>query len=264
MKELNEFVEINQLIIVIIIVFLFWYIHNKYREEYREEYKNSNYKVVGYNNFTVYDNPIKTVFMNESDQINEILDDINKKMVELYTPKKSINDININDMRTVDYLYYNTIIPFPYNDILKETIFSFIKDKMRNYYKNDKLEITGELFNVYYMIKENNIYLIFDLRILNVTKFSARIFRSKVKFVNCTELIDYLLNKTNVINNATCKIELQQIILRDNQQLEDNFIKKKTRGIDALSDDTYYKILNKLYLMSPFITSSNVEENNSF
>ena len=106
--------------------------------------------------------------------------------------------------------------------------------------------------------------MIFDLRILNTTQFSARIFRSKVKFINCTELIDYLLNKQNVINELKCDIEIHQVILRDAQPLDDYFIKRKTKGIDALSDDTYYRILNKLHLMSPFITSSYIDENNSF
>jgi len=150
---------------------------------------------------------------------------------------------------------YNTVINFPINDYLKEIVQEFIKSKFE-----DKIVINGELFNINYLVNNNTMNVIFDIRIVNLKRFFATTIRVKMEIIDCDDLINYILNKSSIKpkSSYTSRIMAMNMV---NMEKEDELYVK---GIDQLSSDTYYRIMNKLHLTSPFYTSSNTENNNPF
>lgn len=204
-----------------------------------------NYITVGYNNFTVSDTKITTLYETDVEEFKKKLDIINNELIKNNVPMTSTNN----------YMKYNTVINFPINDYLKEIVQEFIKSKFE-----DKIVINGELFNINYLVNNNTMNVIFDIRIVNLKRFFATTIRVKMEIIDCDDLINYILNKSSIKpkSSYTSRIMAMNMV---NMEKEDELYVK---GIDQLSSDTYYRIMNKLHLTSPFYTSSNTENNNPF
>jgi hypothetical protein len=204
-----------------------------------------NYITVGYNNFTVSDTKITTLYETDVEEFKKKLDIINNELIKNNVPMTSTNN----------YMKYNTVINFPINDYLKEIVQEFIKSKFE-----DKIVINGELFNINYLVNKTTMNVIFDIRIVNLKRFFATTIRVKMEIIDCDDLINYILNKSSIKpkSSYTSRIMAMNMV---NMEKEDELYVK---GIDQLSSDTYYRIMNKLHLTSPFYTSSNTENNNPF
>jgi len=204
-----------------------------------------NYITVGYNNFTVSDTKITTLYETDVEEFKKKLDIINNELIKNNVPMTSTNN----------YMKYNTVINFPINDYLKEIVQEFIKSKFE-----DKIVINGELFNINYLVNKTTMNVIFDIRIVNLKRFFATTIRVKMEIIDCDDLINYILNKSSIKpkSSYTSRIMAMNVV---NMEKEDELYVK---GIDQLSSDTYYRIMNKLHLTSPFYTSSNTENNNPF
>lgn len=208
-----------------------------------------NYITVGYNNFSVPDTKITSLYETDIEQLKKKLDIINNELIIKSGPMTSTST------STNNYVKYNTVINFPINDYLKEVVQEFIKSKFE-----DKIVINGELFNINYLVNNNTMNVIFDIRIVNLKRFFAITLRVKMEIMDCDDLINFILNKSNIKPKSSYISRIMAMNVIDIKKEDDLYVK----GIDQLSSDTYYRIMNKLHLTSPFYTSSNTENNNPF
>lgn len=206
-----------------------------------------NFKVVGYNNPEVPSYDIPSVFETETNELNELFLKLSKD----------------SDFNTSQYKLQNTYLPFPFNNPLKKYIVDYLKMNVAKY-KKDKLEIMSDINNIYWMDNGNDRLFVFNINLVNNTKFMTRNVQVKLRVKDIQKFIkndsdystgeeiqDKLTNYRTNIPEATMinSFELSGIRLGTN-----NFSHFSLKGLDKL-DYPYYQIKNILYLMDPFLTS---------
>jgi len=197
-------------IILILIIIIVIYTNNK-----------ENF-IVGYNSYTVPDNPIESIYDLETKFIQQQFDKLQSKNVSF---------------DTLNFTLLNNNIAFGFNDIFKISILNFLKNN--NFYTKDKIYIHNNLYNIYYLDKPPDKIYIFNCNLVNSTHFFTRNIKVKLQITN--------FNSFNSISLS--QITILGILLDNNSDLKFNI-----PMFDELYPN-YYQIKNKLHLLDPFLTS---------
>lgn len=205
---------------------------------------NKEHLMVGYNSINIPENKISTLFDIENDELSKIL-------------KTSFKD-NID---SIGFKNHNPHIFSPFNEPIKRFIIDYLKNNIERF-KKDKLQIVSDINNLFYKDDGNDRIFIFNVSIINNTRFMTINLKVKIKvkdiknfiqtdidsdIMKISELTNY---KTNIpVNNMLNAMELLSM------RLENNIYKTfQFNGIDIL-EPQFYEIKNILGLMEPFLTS---------
>lgn len=233
----------QDILMLFIIILISYCIFSAFFES-KEHYVTS---IVGYNNSGIPAYYVPSLFDTETKELVEVL-------------KEAFKD---DDVETVGYKEHNPYVPFPFEASIKKLIIDYMKTNI-NKFKGQKLEITTDLNKLNYKDYDNDRLFIFNINLVNNTKFMTRNLRVKIKIKDIKNFIkdskdygfdsskeekdiDYLTNiPSQTVINST---ELLSIRLDKN-----NYARFELAGIDSLYPN-YYQIKNVLGLMDPFVTS---------
>jgi hypothetical protein len=224
-------------IVALFIIILISYIIVSYLFDNKEHYVTT---IVGSNNIAIPAYYIPNVFESET-----------KELVKLF--KDTFSDDNVEPL---GFKEQNPYIPFPFESSIKKLIIDYMKTNIGKF-NGQKLEITSDLNKLYYKESGNDRIFIFNISLVNNTKFMSRNLRVKLKIKDINNFIrgvktdqseiDYRIDiPSQTIINAS---EILSIRLDKN-----NYARFELQGIDSLLPN-YYQIKNILGLMEPFVTS---------
>jgi hypothetical protein len=205
----------------------------------KEHYVTS---IVGYNNINIPVYHLPSLFDKETEELVKVF-------------KASFKDDNVEPLGFIDH---NPYIPFPFEASIKKLIIDYMKTNIEKF-KGHKLEITTDLNKLSYKDDGIDRLFIFNISLVDNTKFMTRNLRVKIKikdiknFINENsnnkeqKEIDYRTNiPSQTVINST---EILSIRLDKN-----NYARFELDGLDSLRPN-YYQIKNVLGLMDPFVTS---------
>lgn len=188
---------------------------------------------VPFNSFQVPLNPISTLYQEETQRLDFLLDTFQVVTLPDY-------------IRTFQsYPFYSK---FPLSSSLKNFLLNQLKTIIlkSTYYKGTKIEFSSDIYNIWYTDNSTFRDFIFNIDLTNKAKAFTRklLFYIRIqKFNQYTndygEIIEYNLNVDD--------IQIKWI------GTNDKIIPTKYTPYDNLNN--YYRILNTLYLMEPFLTS---------
>lgn len=212
----------------------------------KEHYVTS---IVGYNNTSIPAYHLPSVFDTET-----------RELVTVF--KKAFN-AEIQEPLVMGFKEHNPYVPFPFEAAIKKLIIDYMKTNIDKF-KGQKLEITTDLNKLYYKDSGNDRLFIFNISLVNNTKFMSRNLRVQIKIKDIKKFIkdsteygfvekkeeheiDYRTNiPAQTVINST---EILSIRLDKN-----NYARFELEGLDSLRPN-YYQIKNILGLMDPFLTS---------
>jgi hypothetical protein len=233
----------HDILLLFLILCLLYYI---FFQSSKEHYVTN---VVAYNNIRV---PIYT--------IPSVLETETKELTKLFKQLSKDNDFTTNK-----YSIQNPYLPFPFNNPLKKFVIDYLKQNVEEF-KEHKLEITSDLNDVYWLDVNNDRVFIFNVNLVNNTKFMTRNVVIKLRVKNIKQFIkgpdDYSVNEkvdpqnalTNYRTNIPVATLLNSTELLGLQLGKMNIVLEDIKGMDKL-DLPYYQIKNTLHLMDPFVTS---------
>jgi hypothetical protein len=227
------------IIIIILSYLLFRFIFGDNKEHYETS-------TVGYNSIKIPDYKIDSLFDTETKELDEVF-------------KVAFKDDNIEP---IGFKIHNPYIPFPFDIPIKKLIINYLKNNIDKF-KNNKLEIMNNISKIYYKDIGNDRIFIFNVSIINNTKFMTRNLRVKIKLKDIIKFMKDNIDNTNIdkkgeltdyrtnisVDTIINAIELLSIRLDNN-----NYAIFKLTGIDSLTPELY-EIKNRLGLMDPFLTS---------
>lgn len=225
--------NIIELAIIILISYLIIYLLEDNKEHY-------NTSVVGYNNIEVPAYSIPNIFDSETQELIGIF-------------KEAFDD---DDVEPLGFKEHNPYIPFPFNASIKELIIDYMKTNIKRF-KGDKLEILNDLNKIYYKDYDNDRIFIFNVSLVNNTRFSSRDVRVKLRIKNIGDFIKGVKTEQNEIDYKT-DISYQNIVnvlvILSIRLVKSEYIQFEFNGFDSLQPN-YYQIKNALGLTEPFITT---------
>jgi general stress protein CsbA len=232
--------DIVALFFILVIVYLI------YSSVTKEHYVTT---IVGYNNIAIPAYYIPNIFETET-----------KELIEVF--KKAFKD---DDVEPKDYKEHNPYIPFPFESSIKKLIIDYLKTNVPKF-KGHKLEITTDLNKLYYKNNEDDRLFIFNINLVDNTKFMTRNVRVKIRIKNILKFIkdntDYgeqtSIERKNAEINYRTNIPSQTVInateILSIRLDKNNYARFTLSGQDELKPN-YYQIKNVLGLMDPFVTS---------
>lgn len=204
-------------------------------------------EIVGYNNIVIPAFYIPNIFETET-----------KELVQIF--KESFKD---DIIEPIGYKEHNPYIPFPFETPIKKFIIDYLKKNIDKF-KGHKLEITSDLNKVYYKDENQDRLFIFNINLVDNTKFMTRNIRIKLKIKNILDFIkketDYDAENTikdaevNYRTNIPAQTVINSIELLSIRLDKNNYARFEYTGLDSLKPN-YYQIKNVLGLMDPFVTS---------
>jgi hypothetical protein len=222
------------MIFVLIIIAIILYIYvSRNNEQFIEEI------VVGYNHINVPLNKIPTAYDNETRELTDIFSRLFK------------DEDNNFDLAT--YNLYSDYIEFPFNNIIKKMIADYIKNV--GVFNKDKIEINADINRLYWKNDGNNRLFIFNVNLLNNTRFMTRNIQVKIMIKNINNFTNGNDYRTDV-PSATLTSSTDMLYIKLDTDNYFSKIKDNYTGIDKL-EPNYYNIKNTLFLMDPFLTSGN-------
>jgi hypothetical protein len=236
--------DIVALFIIIVVSYLILsYLFDNKKEHYITT-------IVGSNNIAIPAYHISNLFDTETEELNVLF-------------KKEFKD---DDMEPVSFKEHNPYIPFPFETPFKKFIIDYLKTNLDKF-KGHKLEITSDINKLYYKDIGNDRIFIFNVNIVDNTKFMTRNIRIKLKIKDIIKFIrddtDYTgyvgMNKKqeaaiNYRTNIPAQTTINSIELLSIRLDKNNYARFELNGVDSLRPD-YYQIKNVLGLMDPFLTS---------
>jgi hypothetical protein len=236
-------IRMNDIILLFLILCILYYI---FFQPSQENYITS---IVAYNSVSIPKNEVPSVFETETKELTQIFKDLSKD----------------NDFKIDKYSIQNPYLPFPFNNHLKKFVIDYIKNNVSKF-KEDKLEITSDLNDIYWVDKGNDRIFIFNLNLINNTTFMSRNIVVKMLIKDIKKFIkgpnDYSVNEVvdtqNALTNYKTNIPVATM-LNSGELLgiklgKVDIIRSRLIGMDKL-DLPYYQIKNILHLMDPFVTS---------
>jgi hypothetical protein len=165
---------------------------------------------------------------------------------------KSINSkINIKDFPE----YENTFQKEPMfdktlGDIFNKIVLKYLYEKLQL----SNLQIVKDAYNVYYIDKDNDRHFVFDIDIKNVNENWIYTFKCYIIVKNVNSiLLDSGEYDINILQNKD-NIDLEMINMIIDIPRDFN-VNPNQQSINNEEYENYYRILNKLHLMDPYITS---------
>lgn len=225
-------------IVALFVIILISYIIVSYLFDNKKEHYITS--IVGANNIAIPTYYIPSVFESET-----------KELVKLF--KDTFSDDNVEP---IGFKEHNPYIPFPFEASVKKLIIDYMKTSVEKF-KGHKLEITSDLNKLYYKESGNDRIFIFNISLVDNTKFMSRNVRVKIKIKGIDNFIRSAETEQNEINYRT-DIPSQTIInaseILSIRLDKNNYARFELQGIDSLKPN-YYQIKNILGLMDPFVTS---------
>jgi len=217
-------------ILIIILCIIFMFIN-----------KIDTFTIVGYNNTTIPENTLSIPYFMNTDAINTSF-------------KTLFSDDNLD---WTDYDINNDLIPFPFNDALKQIIVEYLIQHIPEL-QNDNLIINENLSNIHWKDINNDRLFIFNANIINNTNFISRILRIKLKINNIKQFLKnnntQFASNTNYLDTIPYS-NLASFVTILSIRLESHiYPSQQINGIDKLQP-LYYLITNQLYLMYPYSSS---------
>lgn len=194
------------------------------------------------NAFEVPKKKLPSLYEEETNVIDDILGTLNKNVLPNY---RSL------------FQKYPSYFKFELDDIFKDFCLQKISTTFSQTpkLKGSKIEIIRNLYNIWWKDIENDRHFVFNIDLINKTKFFARKLLVYVKLQNITKLTtdngDYIPNIKDVVNSNNLDL---QYIGTDNE-LKYFTVSASNSNIGKESFNHLYRIKNTLYLMDPFITS---------
>jgi hypothetical protein len=224
-------------IVALFIIILISYVIVSYLFDNKEHYVTT---IVGSNNIAIPAYYIPSIFESET-----------KELVKLF--KDTFSD---DDVEPIGFKEQNPYIPFPFEVSIKKLIIDYMKTSIGKF-KGQKLEITSDLNKLYYKESGNDRIFIFNISLVNNTKFMSRNLRVKVKIKDINNFIRGVKTYQSEIDYRT-DIPSQTIInaseILSIRLDKNNYARFELQGVDSLLPN-YYQIKNILGLMDPFVTS---------
>ena len=138
-----------------------------------------------------------------------------------------------------------------FGDTLMNTTSKIFSNNER--YKNDKIEIVKNVYDLYFKNDGKNKNYIFKIDLNDLDKKWVMTFKIFLVFDDVDNYINPLTGDIfDDKKEQPLPINIKNISLDEPLALLDDEIS----GIDELSNDTYYRIKNTLHLMDPFLTSN--------
>lgn len=186
------------------------------------------------------------------------------KITSLYEEDTNVIDnaldfLSVNvlpDYRT-SFQKYPSYYKFELDDFFKEYILQKIRTAFNqsSKLKGSKLEIVRNLYNIWWKDINNQRHFIFNIDLINKTKFFARKLLVYIKLLNINQFLtdtgEYIPGMKDIV--ATNLINLEYI--GTDNELKYFTVAPSTSDIGKESFTHLYRIKNTLYLMDPFITS---------
>lgn len=232
----------HNILLLFLLLCLLYYILFQSKEHYVTD-------VVAYNNVRVPTYIIPSILETETKELTKLFQALSKD----------------SDFKIDKYNIQNPYLPFPFNNPLKKFVIDYLKQNVEEY-KEHKLEITSDLNDVYWLDVDNDRLFIFNVNLVNNTKFMTRNIVVKLRIKNIKQFIkgpeDYSVNErvdpknalTNYKTNIPVATLLNSTEMLGIQLGRMNIVLEDIKGMDKL-DLPYYQIKNTLHLMDPFITS---------
>lgn len=204
--------------------------------------------IVGYNNIAIPSNYIPSLFDSETKELMQVFN--------VYFPDDNVE--------TLGYKEHNPYIPFPFEASIKKMIIDFLKTNIDRF-KGHKLEITSNLNKVYFKNDRQDRIFIFNINLVDNTKFMTRNLKFKIKI---KDIRKFIKDESDYVSNSNVKVE-SEIDYRTNIPMQtvinatsllsirldkNNYARFEFKSLDSLQPN-YYQINNVLGLMDPFMTS---------
>jgi hypothetical protein len=225
-------------IVALFVIILASYIIMSYLfDDTKEHYITS---IVGYNNIAI-----------PAYQIPSIFDSETRELVKVF--KDNFSDDKVEPF---GFKEHNPYIYFPFEASIKKLIIDYMKTNIEKF-KGHKLEITSDLNKLYYKDSDNDRIFIFNISLVDNTKFMTRNLRIKLKIKNINNFIKDIKTEQGEIDYRT-DIPSQTIInaskILSIRLDANNYARFELNSLDSLRPN-YYQIKNILGLMDPFVTS---------
>lgn len=227
----------QDIVALFVIILISYIIVSYFFDNKKEHYVTS---IVGYNNIDIPSYHIPSIFDLET-----------RELVKVF--KDKFSDDNVEPF---GFKEHNPYIPFPFEASIKKVIIDYMKINIEKF-KGHKLEITSDLNKLYYKDLNNDRVFIFNISLLDNTKFMTRNLRIKLKVKNINNFIKDVKTEQGEIDYRT-DIPSQTVINSSNilsiRLDANNYARFELGSIDSLRPN-YYQIKNVLGLMDPFVTS---------
>jgi hypothetical protein len=229
---MGNIIELFMILVVSYLLFSFLF-------DTKEHYVTS---IVGYNNINIPAYHLPSIFDLET-----------KELVKIF--KESFKDDNLEPL---GFTEHNPYIPFPFEESIKKLIIDYIKTNIEKF-KGHKLENTTGLHKLYYKDNGTDRLFIFNISLVDNTKFMTRNLRVKIKIKN---IKNFIKKNSNIIEQKEIDYKTNipsQTFINSTEILsirmdKNNYAQFELEGIDKLRPN-YYQIKNVLGLMDPFVTS---------
>lgn len=218
------------LISVIIIILIFRYIL----------YKKENFDVFAYNVFSLPKDPVKNFYQKETEYLDVLFDQINKS--------------SLPDFKQKFQKYPDNFI-FPLTKIFQKKIINTLTSLFdtSDEYKKSKLSIVKDIYNIYWVNKENSREFVFTIDLNNSTKQSTRPLYIYLILRNVNNYLkddgNYITPNESISNDIIKDIDIQYIGTKL------SIVSLEIPGLTENINNNYYRIQNKLRLMDPYLTS---------
>jgi hypothetical protein len=192
--------------------------------------------IVPYNSFHVPNNKIKISYQQETERLDQLLD--------VGRP------ITLPDYKNT-FKTHNYYLTFLFQKEFENFILNYITSKLNQseYYTKSTFSIIKSMYNIYWLdYPDNSRHFIFNIDLNNPIKFFTR--RLKV-YIILNNISNYLSDTGEYINSKN-KIftDLQLLYIGTNDPYHSFTINPNDNF------NSYYRTLNTLYLLDPFITSN--------
>ena len=245
-------------IVALFVIILISYIIMSYLfDDTKEHYVTS---IVGYNNTKIPAYSISSKFDLETSEL-----------VKVFKDKFSDDKVD-----SLGFKEHNPYIPFPFEASIKKLIIDYMKTNIERF-KGHKMQITSDLNKLYYKDSDNDRIFIFNISLVNNTRFMTRNLRIKLKIKNINNFIKDIKTEPSEIepskleqnniepskieqNNIEYRTDIpSQTIINASEILsirldKNNYARFELQGFDSLNP-YYYQIRNILGLTEPFVTS---------
>jgi hypothetical protein len=223
----NQTITILFIICILVLYFLF---------SNRESFTHPS------NSFEVPKNKMKTLYEEDTTLIDDTLETINTSFLPDYisTFKK-----------------YPSYYKFELDELFKEYTIQTIKSAFNRIdkLKGSKLEIVRNLYNIWWKDDKNDRYFIFNIDLINKTKFFAR---KMLVYIKLKDINKFLTDNGDYIpgfKDALTSFDLQLMYIGTDNELKYFTVSPSNSVIGKENFTHLYRIKNSLYLMDPFITS---------
>lgn len=194
------------------------------------------------NAFEVHKMKIPTLYEEDTSVIDDVFETINKNVLP--------------DYRST-FQKYPSYFKFELDDMFKEYILQKVRFAFNQSpkLKGSKLEIVRNLYNIWWKDINNERHFIFNIDVVNKTKFFARKLLVYIKLQSINQFItdtgEYIPGLKNAVKDSNLDF---QYVGTDNE-LKYFTVPPSNASIGNESFTHLYRIKNNLYLMDPFITS---------